>query len=132
MLAAGAVVIDGARRVLVIRRGRAPSAGEWTLPGGRVEPGETPEEAVLRELREETGVEGTVVEPLGVVAIERTGERGERVRFAIHEFLVAPATRALTAGDDAADARWVDRTELEALGVRADAIAVVDRALTRA
>jgi mutator protein MutT len=124
-------VLDRAGRVLLICRGRAPSAGEWTLPGGRVEPGETPEEAVVRELREETGIEGTVVAPLGVVAVER-GDEGARVRYAIHEFLVTARSGRLAAADDAADARWVERRDLEPLGVRPDAIDVIDRALRRA
>ncbi len=123
--AAGAVVVDGRGRVLLVRRGRAPSAGEWTLPGGRVEAGESSDAAVLRELREETAVEGRVVASLGVVEVRRDGEV-----YAIHEYLVAPVSDALArAGDDAADVRWVRRDELDALHVRADAIAVVERGL---
>jgi mutator protein MutT len=136
VLAAGAVVFDAQRRVLLVRRGRAPSAGEWTLPGGRVEPGETPEQAVVRELREETAIEGRIVAALGVMVIERQNGgvgAGVAVRYAIHEFAMEPVGDAAPrAGDDAADARWVARDELTRLGVRADAIAVVDLALARA
>ena len=134
VLAAGAVVLDAQRRVLLVRRGRAPSAGEWTLPGGRIEPGETPEQAVVRELLEETAIEGRIVAALGVVVIERAGVgAGVAVRYAIHEFAMEPVGGAAPrAGDDAADARWVARDELARLGVRADAIAVVDLALARA
>jgi 8-oxo-dGTP diphosphatase len=124
--AAGAVVFDEpGRRVLLVRRGRAPSLGEWTLPGGRIEPGESPEAAVVRELREETGVEGRVVASLGVVAIAREG-----VTYSIHEFLLAPDPQSDAAprpGDDAAAVRWVPREALEALGVRADAREVIER-----
>jgi 8-oxo-dGTP diphosphatase len=130
VVAAGAVVIDASRRLLLVRRGRPPSEGEWTLPGGRVEDGEAPETAVLRELLEETALEARVVAALGVVTIERDG-----VRYDIHEYLVVPlpgTTATLRAGDDAADARWCSRDELDALGVRADAVAVVDQALARA
>jgi 8-oxo-dGTP diphosphatase len=130
VVAAGAVVVDVSLRVLLVRRGRAPAEGEWTLPGGRVEEGETPEAAVLRELREETALEGRIVAPLGVVTIER-----DQVRYAIHEYLVTPwpeaADAPLRAGDDAADVRWASRDELEALGVRADAVAVVEHGLAR-
>jgi 8-oxo-dGTP diphosphatase len=120
--AAGAVVVDAQGRVLVVRRGRPPSAGEWTLPGGRVEAGESSEEAVLRELREETAIDGRIVASLGVVEIAR-----ESLTFAIHEYLVeALGDGAPRPGDDADDARWVRRDQLEALGVRADAIAVID------
>jgi 8-oxo-dGTP diphosphatase len=128
IVAAGAVVVDPAGRVLLVRRGRPPSPGEWSLPGGRVEPGESPEDAVVREVREETALDVRVVAALGVVDVVRDGSR-----FAIHEFLVVPVVpgraAAPLAGDDAADARWAARPELDGLGVRADAIAVVDRAL---
>jgi 8-oxo-dGTP diphosphatase len=125
VLAAGAVVIDDGERILLVRRGRSPSAGEWTLPGGRVEAGEAPEAAVVRELREETAIEARVVAPLGVVTIAR-----DDVVYAIHEFLMASQSdEAPRAGDDAADARWATREDLDALGVRSDAIAVIDRGL---
>ena len=126
VLAAGAVVLDAGERVLLVRRGRAPSAGEWTLPGGRVEAGESPEAAVVRELREETAIEARVVALLGVVTIAR-----DDVVYSIHEFLMAPqGDGPPRAGDDAADARWATREDLDALGVRSDAIAVIDRALS--
>jgi 8-oxo-dGTP pyrophosphatase MutT (NUDIX family) len=80
---------------------------------------------VLRELREETAIDGRVVASLGVVEIVRDG-----VTFVIHEYLVSPVSEdAPRAGDDADDVRWASRGELEVLGVRADAIAVVDRGL---
>jgi ADP-ribose pyrophosphatase YjhB (NUDIX family) len=123
--AVGAVVLDAAGRVLLIRRGRPPGVGRWTLPGGRVERGESLEEAVLRELREETALEARVQCPLGTVSIEREG-----FRYVIHEHLVAPlGDGALRPGDDAAEVRWVARHELEALGVLTDAIAVIDRGI---
>ncbi len=76
VVAAGAVVFDGLGRVLLVRRGHAPSLGEWTLlPGGRVEPGESPEAAVVRELREETALDGRVIASLGVVAVVGAGVR---------------------------------------------------------
>ena len=126
VLAAGAVVLDAGERILLVRRGRSPSAGEWTLPGGRVEAGESPEAAVVRELREETAIEGRVVAPLGVVTIVR-----DDVVYSIHEFLVAPQSdEPPRAGDDAAEARWATREDLDLLGVRPDAIAVIDRGLS--
>ena len=124
VLAVGAVIFDPRGRVLVVRRGREPSKGAWTLPGGKVEPGETPERAIVREVREETGLEVRVVAPLEVYALRRDGWS-----FDIHEHLCAPTDdRAPAAGDDADEVRWVDVDELDALGVHADAIAVVRRA----
>jgi ADP-ribose pyrophosphatase YjhB (NUDIX family) len=126
--AVGAVVLDAAGRVLLIRRARPPGVGSWTLPGGRVERGESCEEAVLRELREETSLEARVQCPLGTVSIEREG-----FRYVIHEHLVVPlGDGPLRPGDDAAEARWVARHELEALGVLPDAVAVIDRGMAAA
>ncbi|MCL2449044.1 MAG: NUDIX domain-containing protein [Polyangiaceae bacterium] len=127
-VAVGAVVVDPCGRVLLIRRAKPPGLGHWTLPGGRVEPGEGVEAAALRELLEETGVEGRVVCLLGIVSIEREG-----FSYAIHEHLVEPMSPGpLRPGDDAAEAIWVDAGALSALGVLPDAIAVIERGLDEA
>ena len=128
-MAVGAVVLDGAARVLLVRRGRPPGKGDWTLPGGRVEAGEALEDAAIREVREETGVATRRVCGLGVVAIAREG-----FSYAIHEHLLVPldGSPQPTAGDDADDACWASRNALAALGVSAEAVAVVDRGLAEA
>ena len=69
----GAIVHDRGGRLLLIRRGHAPHAGSWSLPGGRVEAGETPEQAVEREVREETGLEVRAGAPVGRVQIQGDG-----------------------------------------------------------
>lgn len=127
--AVGAVVLDGAGRVLVVRRGRPPGLGDWSLPGGRLEPGETAVAAVVREVLEETGVDVRVVCALGVVRVEREG-----FAYVIEEHLLTPIGDAPepAAGDDASDARWAERSEVVGLGMRADAIAVVDAGLAEA
>jgi ADP-ribose pyrophosphatase YjhB (NUDIX family) len=128
--AVGAVVVDRTGRVLLIRRGRPPSAGAWTLPGGRVEPGESTEHAVVREVREETALQAHVVCGLGVVNVAREG-----FVYEIHEHLLAPVSvgdAPPRAGDDAADVRWVDPRELSGLAVALDAITVIDRGLEEA
>jgi 8-oxo-dGTP diphosphatase len=94
-------VDDG--RLLLIRRGHGPAAGEWSIPGGRVEAGETLAEAVVRELAEETGVEGVCDRMLGWV--ERIGAG---YHYVILDFVVTILPSGpLTAGDDAAEACWV-------------------------
>ena len=128
VVAVGGVVVDRAGRVLLVRRACSPDAGAWTLPGGHVEEGETLEEAVVRELREETGLETRVLCRLGDVGIEREG-----VSYSIHEHLMLPLDDASPrAGDDAAEVRWANCAELVALGVRTEAIEVIERGLVEA
>ncbi len=126
--AVGAVVVDSTARVLLVQRGRPPSVGSWTLPGGRLEPDESFEEAVTREVREETGLDVRVVGELCRVEIAREG-----FAFLVHEYLAVPlAPTPVRAGDDAADARWVRADEMPALGVRRDAVAVIDQGIAEA
>jgi ADP-ribose pyrophosphatase YjhB (NUDIX family) len=111
----GAVVFDPAGRLLLIRRGHAPAAGRWSIPGGRVEPGESDQIAVVRELAEETGL-AVVAGPLAGTVI-RPGIGADV--YEIHDYdctlRAATAIAAATAGDDAADLRWVGRAELAEL-----------------
>jgi len=106
----GAVVVED-DDLLLIRRGHGPAAGEWSVPGGRVEPGETLAEAVLRELEEETGVEGLCGPLLGWV--ERIEEDHHLV---ILDFTVTLLDRQEpVAGDDAVEAAWVPLAEVAEL-----------------
>ncbi|RBQ18487.1 NUDIX hydrolase [Spongiactinospora rosea] len=109
----GAVVFDDSGRLLLIRRGHPPGEGLWSLPGGRVEPGESDHQALARELLEETGLRVSVVRLAG--AVERPGG-APGVVYVIRDYLATPdGDTALTAGDDAADARWVPVPELDRL-----------------
>jgi ADP-ribose pyrophosphatase YjhB (NUDIX family) len=108
----GAVVRDERGRLLLIRRGHAPSRGLWSVPGGRVEPGETEQAAVVREVAEETGLVVTAGPLLGRVRIP-----GDGVVFTVADFACSPTPPGQTpvAGDDAADVAWVDAAGLAAL-----------------
>ena len=116
MVGVGAVVFD-ADCVLLVRRAKAPLAGEWSLPGGAVELGETLEEAVLREVAEETGLRVT---PLQVVKvfdhIDRDAEGRIRFHYVLVDFLCridaeggkhGVETSVIHHGSDVSDARWV-------------------------
>jgi ADP-ribose pyrophosphatase YjhB (NUDIX family) len=107
-LCVGAVVV-AQDRLLMVRRGRGPAQGEWSVPGGRVEAGETLAEAVVRELDEETGLHGVCGDLVGWV--ERIGVDYHHV---ILDFQVVVLDDDLPrAGDDAVEATWVP---LSALG----------------
>jgi 8-oxo-dGTP diphosphatase len=108
----GAVVQDDAGRLLLVRRGREPNRGSWSLPGGRVEPGETPAEAVVREVREETGLVVRAGQPVGSVRIP-AGDVVYDV-LDLRCALTGPASTP-TAGDDADDALFADPATLATL-----------------
>jgi 8-oxo-dGTP diphosphatase len=131
----GAIVVENhpdSRRVLLIRRGTPPLLGEWSLPGGVLECGETLREAVVREAREETGLIVETVDMLGVY--ERVIRDGARVRYhyVLIDFLCRPLGGNLKSGSDAADVRWFTRDELPALNLAHDANDVVLKGLARA
>jgi ADP-ribose pyrophosphatase YjhB (NUDIX family) len=121
-------VVDRTGRVLLIQRAREPAFGSWTVPGGRVEHGESLEAAVVRELMEETGLKARLIETLGCETVSAKG-----VTYRIHEHLLVPIDdRPPRAGDDAADVRWVPMQDLAALGVAAEMVAVLVRAVEKA
>jgi mutator protein MutT len=108
---AGAVIHDRGGRLLLIKRGHEPGAGLWSLPGGRIEPGETDQQAVAREVREETGLTVECRDLLAVVELPGLG--GAVIQVSDYRAVVTGGE--LAAGDDADDARWVTAAELEAL-----------------
>lgn len=114
-LCAGAVIVDDEGRLLVVLRRHEPSQGCWSVPGGRVEPGETLQSAARRETREETGLKVAVGAELGVVHQRYIDSRGHERVLKIHDFTASVTGGTLTAGDDAEDARWMSLAELEAV-----------------
>lgn len=107
----GALVYDEQHRLLVIQRANEPGRGLWSLPGGRVEPGEDDPTAVAREVAEETGLTVEVGDLVGEV--ERDAPNGRL--YVIRDYHAEPVGGTLTAGDDALDARFVSREEFENL-----------------
>lgn len=125
----GAVIVDESRVVLVRRRS-APLAGEWSLPGGAVETGETLEECVARETAEETGLTVTVG-PVIEVFDRITADEHGRVRFhyVLVDYLCWPAGGTLQAGSDVDAAVWAHASELTGYHLASKATAVIARAL---
>jgi ADP-ribose pyrophosphatase YjhB (NUDIX family) len=109
----GAVVTDEQGRLLVIQRGHDPGAGLWSIPGGRIEPGETDAQALVRELLEETNMQVKVGKLIG--RVQRPGLGGAVID--IRDYAATVTGGTLRAGDDAADARWVTTAELGRLEV---------------
>ncbi len=108
----GAIAVSRGR-LLLVRRGHGPAAGEWSVPGGRVEFGELVAEAVVRELREETGLEAVCGAFVGWV---------QRVSADEHFVILDHRADVMTddepvAGDDAAEAAWVDLDDVAGLNL---------------
>jgi ADP-ribose pyrophosphatase YjhB (NUDIX family) len=110
-------------RVVLVRRKNPPRAGQWSLPGGSVEPAETPEKALARELREELGIDPPEARHKVTTVRVAAGPHD----YLIDVFLVELTHEiALTPGTDATEARWTDASTRRALGLAEDTARIVD------
>jgi 8-oxo-dGTP diphosphatase len=129
LVGVGAVITDGAR-VLLIKRAKEPSRGEWSIPGGLVHLGETIQEAVAREAVEETGL--TVRPEELIELLERIfhDDRGRvRYHYVLADYRCQVAGGEAVAGSDALEARWFERDELEQLELAPVTLGVILKAL---
>ncbi len=110
LVGVGAVIVHQGR-VLLVKRGTEPAKGKWSIPGGLIELGESLTDALVREVREETGL---TVEPVQLVELlDRIHRDGERIRYhyVIADYLCRVAGGSLKAASDADAVRWTERSE---------------------
>ena len=127
LLGVGALIIDGTR-ILLCRRGKAPFAGYWSLPGGLVEIGERVVDALRREVREETGLE-IETDQVAEVFERITPDADGRIEYhyVLIDYLCRVTGGTLQAGDDAAEVQWFERTELATLKLTPGSLGVIEK-----
>lgn len=127
----GVVVWHGGK-VLLIKRGKEPRAGQWSLPGGAQQLGETLVDTARRELREEAGIEVTLGDIVATLdLIDRDDDGRVRYHYTLVDFTAEAGQPDLRAGDDAVDARWFERAELDTLGLWSETLRIVDLAASK-
>jgi 8-oxo-dGTP diphosphatase len=125
LVGVGAIIIEG-DRVALVRRGHLPLAGEWSIPGGVLEVGETLRQATVREALEETGLKVEVGELLGVYdRVLRDPDQRTRYHYVLIDFLCRRIAGEFRAADDAAEARWFSRAEVGGLALAEDTADVI-------
>ena len=124
----GAIIIRD-EEVLLVQRGRAPLKGCWSLPGGLIETGEKIEDALRREVLEETGLTVRTARPFEIFErIMPDADGRPEYHYILHDYLCTVETGAFHAGDDAGSAAWVPRAKLSALHLTEGTLDVIQRA----
>jgi ADP-ribose pyrophosphatase YjhB (NUDIX family) len=124
----GALVIDNGK-ILLVERGREPLKGYWSLPGGAVETGERLEDALRREVREETGLEVDIVHLIEVFERIMKGEDGvAEYHYILIDYICLPSGGTLAASDDASRAAWFAEDEVGALKITPGTPGVIAKA----
>ena len=129
VLAVGAVVVDRGRALLV-KRAQEPAKGAWSIPGGKVEYGETLQDAVRREIKEETGLDIEVGRRLRILQRMFRDDSGRmKYHYVLVDYRAVPVGGMLSASSDAADVRYFADSELAGLGLADITLRVVRSAL---
>lgn len=132
MVGVGAVIVENGRALLV-RRGTEPLKGEWSIPGGVVELGETLRQAAVREAKEETGLEVEAGEALEFVdRIMRDPQHKVQYHYVLVDFLCRRISGEAQSGADASELRWITPEELDGFPIADSAAAVVRKGFERA
>jgi len=125
LVGVGAIIIEG-DRVALVKRSRPPLAGQWSIPGGLLEVGETLRACAEREVREETGLTVVIGELLGVFDRVVPDEDGHiHYHYVLIDFLCRRTSGELSPADDAEDAHWFTREELPALHLNPETLKVI-------
>lgn len=113
----------------MIKRGKPPKENQWSLPGGRIEWGETAKQAALRELHEETGIDAAIIGLVDVVdgLFDATQDAPAR-HYVLIDYVAEWISGEPRPGDDARDARFFSRAEIDALGLWSETIRIIDEA----
>ena len=131
IIGVGTVVWHG-DRVLLVQRGRPPRQGQWSLPGGAQQLGESLAEAARREVLEETGVTVDLGDVIATIdSIERDADGRIRYHFTLIDFAAEAHSAELEPGDDAADARWFELDQLEGLGLWSETLRIIELSRVR-
>ena len=129
----GAVIVDEAARVLLVKRRFEPLAGQWSLPGGAVDVGETLEACIRRELREGTGLDvevGPVIEVFDRIMRDAAGR--VQYHYVLVDYVCRPVGGTLAAASDVADVAWVETGALAEFGLTDKATAVIGQGIALA
>lgn len=126
------VIVLHQGRVLLVRRGRAPALGLWSVPGGLVDLGETTVEAARREVEEECGIGVRIAGLVGVLdRVTRDADGRVRYHWVLVDYLAFPESNdPIKAGSDAAEVRWVTIEEVERLPITEGLADMIRRAVT--
>jgi len=127
VLGVGAVIWNDRHEVVLIRRGKAPRQGQWSIPGGHLEWGESLQHAVVREGLEETGLTVEIAGLVDTVDLIARDESGAVTRhYVLIDFAARVVAGELRAGSDAAEARWVPFSALDDYGLWSETRRIID------
>ena len=127
LLGVGALIFDG-DRILMVERGGEPLKGWWSIPGGLVEPGELLEDAICREVREETGLQVRPVHMLQIFErIMRDAQGAAEYHYVLMDYICQVHGGVLRAGDDVSRAEWVRRRDLKPMQITEGTLGVIEK-----
>jgi ADP-ribose pyrophosphatase YjhB (NUDIX family) len=130
VLGVGAVIWNAKREIVLIRRGRAPRENQWSIPGGHVEWGESVQDALLREIREETGLSVEIKGLIDAVDLLTRDAAGDVIRhYVLIDFAAQLIGGDLRAGSDALEARWVSYSQLGDYALWSETRRIIDASL---